>query len=141
MHLKELLPVKIVVSFRGHDLHFVGLEDPDHYSEVWKHVDGVHCLGSALWKRARQRGCPATVPHALIAPAVDCDYFRVPTRQRLEPAGNEQNPLRILMVGRLVWSKGYEYAIHALGILREKAVPFECRVIGGGKSQEAVAFC
>jgi len=141
MHLKELLSMRIVVSFRGHDLHFVGLENSDHYSEVWEYVDGVHCLGSALWDRARQRGSPASVPHALISPAVDCDYFRAPARQRFDPAGNDQNPLRILMVGRLVWSKGYEYAIHALWSLREMGVSFECRVIGGGKSQEAVAFC
>ena len=141
MHLKELLPAKTVVSFRGHDLHFIGLEDPDHYSEVWERVDGVHCLGSALWDRARQRGCPANVPHALIAPAVDCDYFRTPPRQRLEPTGNGETPLRVLMAGRLVWSKGYEYAIHALRILRDQGVSFECRIIGGGKSQEAIAFC
>ena len=141
LHLKELLLAKCVVSFRGYDLHFVGLEDPDHYSEVWEHVDGVHCLGSALWDRARQRGCPPSVPHALISPAVDCDYFRAPSRQRFEPAGNGETPLRVLMVGRLVWSKGYEYALHALRILRENGVSFECRVIGGGKSRDCVAFC
>jgi len=141
MHLKELLPAKTVASFRGHDLHFVGLENPDHYSEVWERVDGVHCLGRALWDCARRRGCPASVPHALISPAADCDYFRGTPRQRFDPAGNDRNPLRVLMVGRLVWSKGYEYALHALGILREKGVSFECRVIGGGNSKEAVAFC
>lgn len=141
MHLKQFLPARTVVSFRGHDLHFVGLEDPGHYLEVWGNVDGVHCLGGALWDRARQRGCPASVPHALIAPAVDCEYFSAPPRQRLDPTGNDANPLRLLMVGRLVWSKGYEYALQALGILREKAVSFECRVIGGGKSLDAAEFC
>src|SRR5205814_1044190 len=102
---------------------------------------GVRGLGRELWERTGQRGCPATVPHVLISPAVDCDYFRAPPRQRLDAVSNEQNPLRVLMVGRLVWSKGYEYALRALGMLRDQGVPFECRVIGGGKSVEAVAFC
>jgi colanic acid/amylovoran biosynthesis glycosyltransferase len=36
-YLKELLRCKVVVSFRGYDLNFIGLDDSEYYREVWEH--------------------------------------------------------------------------------------------------------
>ncbi|MGQ9698638.1 MAG: hypothetical protein ACUVRO_11680, partial [Armatimonadota bacterium] len=35
-YIKELLGCRLVVSFRGYDLNFSGLEDREFYSEVWQ---------------------------------------------------------------------------------------------------------
>ncbi len=76
MDLEELLQCPIVVSFRGYDLNYVGLEQPGFYAEVWRRASALHLLGEDLWRRAVRRGCPPEKPHALIPPAIDCRIFR-----------------------------------------------------------------
>jgi hypothetical protein len=62
-HLKDLLIAKLSVSFRGYDLNFVALDEPDYYHEVWHAVDACHLLSEHLWQRAQERGCPAEISH------------------------------------------------------------------------------
>ncbi len=78
-HLKRRLGCCLSVSFRGYDLSFVGLDDPNHYAAVWRDADAIHTLGRDLWQRALRRGCPPDKPHALIPPAVDAELFRPAT--------------------------------------------------------------
>jgi colanic acid/amylovoran biosynthesis glycosyltransferase len=140
MHLKEIIDCKVVVSFRGYDLNFAGLENPTHYQEVWDSADALHLLGDDLWRKAQRRGCPSDKVHALIPPAIDGQFFAPDDRRHTEATGTRERPLRILSVGRLEWIKGYEYAISAVRILREQGVNFEYRIVGDGGFLEAVAF-
>jgi len=71
MYLRQLLGCRVVVSFRGYDLNFVGLDHPGHYNPVWETADGFHFLGRDLRRRALRRGCPPDRLHALIPPAID----------------------------------------------------------------------
>ncbi|MGL5010673.1 MAG: glycosyltransferase, partial [Paracoccaceae bacterium] len=48
-------------------------------------------------------------------------------------------PGRILAVGRLVEKKGFEVLVDACAILRDRGVGFDCRIIGDGPLQEALA--
>ena len=41
MYLKELLGCGMVVSFRGYDLNFVGLDNHKYYQEVWDQADAL----------------------------------------------------------------------------------------------------
>ena len=75
MHIRELLGCRVVVSFRGYDLNFSGLEQGNYYDEVWEQADVLHLLGEDLWQRALTRGCPADKKHRLIPPAVDLDFW------------------------------------------------------------------
>lgn len=140
MHLKERLRCKIVVSFRGYDLNFAGLDNPRFYQEVWEKADGIHCLGNDLWRRAQRRGCPAGKPHALIPPAIDADFFRRSAPRSLEQVGTKGRPLRLLSVGRLEWQKGYEFALEAVQRVRTAGVEVEYRIVGDGSYYEAVVF-
>lgn len=140
MYLKRLLPCKIVVSFRGYDINFVGLEHDHHYQDVWENADALHFLGCDLWRRAQRRGCPEWIPHFLIPPAIDSQFFSPSeslTGGRRERAGQ---PLQILSVGRMEWKKGYEYALQAIAMLRNQGIDCRYRIIGGGNAIEAVAF-
>lgn len=135
------LGCKVVTSFRGYDLNYVGLEEPGYYDEVWKSTDAVHCLGEDLWRRALRRGCPQTKPHALIPPAIDTEYFKPANRDYPHPVGTAGRPLRVLSVGRLEWKKGYEYALAAIRLLLDQGIAAEYRIVGTGEYLEAVMFC
>lgn len=140
MGLKERLRRPVVVSFRGYDLNFAGLDTPDYYREVWEKADGIHCLGEDLWKRAQRRGCPAGKLHALIPPAIDTEFFRCNEPRSCVEAGTRERPLRLLSVGRLEWKKGYEFALEAAQRVRAAGVEIEYRIVGDGSYYEAVAF-
>jgi colanic acid/amylovoran biosynthesis glycosyltransferase len=140
MYLKELLSCRMVHSFRGYDLNFAGLENPDYYQEVWAQTDGLHLLGNDLWQRAQRRGSPSDQLHVLIPPALDPEKFNPEGREYVAEAGSARRPLRILSVGRLEWKKGYEFALAAVKILVAKGVHCEYRIVGGGEYLEAVAF-
>jgi colanic acid/amylovoran biosynthesis glycosyltransferase len=139
-YLKELLGCKLVVSFRGYDLNFSGLEHPGYYDEIWKDADALHLLGADLWRRAQGRGCPPDKPHLLIPPAIDSKFFDPASRVHTEVVGTSDRPLRLLSVGRLDWKKGYEYALQAVKLLMDSGLHCEYRIIGDGAYLEAVGF-
>ena len=140
MYLKELLDCKMVVSFRGYDLNFVGLDNPDYYQEVWDQADALHLLGEDLWQRAQNRGCPPEKMHRLIPPAIDLMKFDAGERQHTEVVGTSDRPLRLASVGRLEWKKGYEYALQAVRLLVDQGICCEYRIIGGGAYLGAIGF-
>lgn len=140
MHIRERLGCRVVVSFRGYDLNFAGLEDAHFYDEVWAKADGIHCLGQDLWRRAQRRGCPESKRHALIPPAIDASFFRRSAPREPVAAGTRERPLRLLSVGRLEWKKGYEFALEAVQRVRAAGVEAEYRIVGDGSYFEAVAF-
>lgn len=47
-------------------------------------------------------------------------------------------PGRIVAAGRLVEKKGFDVLVDACALLRERGVPFECRIVGSGEEEEAL---
>ena len=139
-YLKAMLGCKLVVSFRGYDLNYMGLDSPDYYKTIWKQADAVHLLGQDLWNRAQRRGCQPDKQRFLIPPAIDADFFNPNGRAHTETVGDRGRPLRILSVGRLDWRKGYDYALQAVRLLIEQGIACEYRIVGEGEYLEAVAF-
>lgn len=132
--LGERLDCPVAVSFRGYDLNYVGLDDPDFYAPVWREAAAVHLLGEDLLRRSRRRGCPPELLCFVIPPAVDTRVFP----ERL--AERRPGPLRLLSVGRLEWKKGYEDGMVAMDLLRRQGLDFRWRLVGGGGFLEAIAF-
>jgi colanic acid/amylovoran biosynthesis glycosyltransferase len=128
----------VIASFRGYDLNLSGLEQRGYFHEVWEQADALHLLGEGLWQTAQRRGCPPTMPHVLIPPAIDANFFDPGRRARAE--ASPDRPLRILSVGRLTWEKGYEYAVQAIRLLADQGVRSELRIIGDGVMLESLAF-
>lgn len=139
-YLKQALDCCLSVSFRGYDLNYVGLDDPDYYAQLWSAVDGIHTLGDDLWRRAIRRGCPPATCHAIIPPAIDTVFFAPGENGHRSGPVTLERPLRILSVGRLEWKKGYEYALKAAQLLAERGIPFEYRIIGDGDYLEPLAY-
>jgi colanic acid/amylovoran biosynthesis glycosyltransferase len=121
-----------VVSFRGYDLNYTGLDQPGYFDDVWERADAIHCLGEDLWQRAQRRGCPPDKRRALIAPAVDTARFAPRDDERRE------GPLVILTVARLHWKKGHVYGLQAVRALVDAGVDLEYRIVGTGPHGEAV---
>jgi colanic acid/amylovoran biosynthesis glycosyltransferase len=138
--LARALRCPVTVSFRGFDLNFTALDDPGHYDDLWATVDAVHLLGEDLWRRARRRGCPEDLPHALIPPAVDAGWF-APAARAEERVGTPSRPLRIASVGRLHWKKGYPDGLAAVRALVDRGLAVEHRVVGGGPAEDEVRAC
>jgi glycosyltransferase involved in cell wall biosynthesis len=139
MHVGQVHGCKVVVSFRGYDLNYFGLDDPHCYDDVWTAADALHLVSEDIWRRAQRRRCPPDKPHLVVTDAVDMSRFTPPER-RSEQVGTQDRPLRIVSVGRLHWKKGYEHALSALHALRERGVHFEYRVLGDGPHREAILF-
>jgi glycosyltransferase involved in cell wall biosynthesis len=138
MYLRELLGCRVVVSFRGYDLNYVGLDRPNHYAPVWSRAAGLHFLGEDLWRRAQRRGFPADCFRVLIPPAIDTAIFAPRSSRR--SASQEKRPLRILSLGRLEWKKGYEDALLAVRKLLDRGIPLEYRIVGDGDYLGALGF-
>lgn len=132
--------VRSVVSFRGFDICYHGLEDPGFYSEVWKFADVIHCRSEGIWQRCLQRGCPPDKPHQVIVGGIDVDFFDPGGRAHGMVAGSQDRPLRMLSVGRLVWKKGHEYSVEALAKLVDQGIEAELRIIGSGTQDRAIRF-
>lgn len=133
----ELLGCRTVVSFRGFDLNYAGLERQDFYAPVWERAHGLHFLGEDLRDRARRRGWAGDTPHALVPPAVDGHRFE-PGPDRAEDPSGAESPVEILSVARLEWKKGHEDALVALALLAEAGVDFRFTLVGEGELRPAL---
>jgi len=137
--IKHILDCKLTACFRGHDIDYVGIEEPDYYTEVWKNIDKFHFLGKALYQQALNRGLPESSPYQLIPPAIDLLRI-IENKKDFDENRCRKKTIRILSVGRLHWVKGYEFSLQGLKILREKNIDFEYQIIGSGKYSEAISF-
>jgi len=139
MHMRDILGCKVVVSFRGYDINYHGLEDPHVYDDLWAHADMVNCVSQDVWKRAQRRGCPADKPHMVITDAADLSRFVAPERIHGD-VGTADRPLRVLSVGRLHWKKGHEFGLQAVRALVDEGVEVEYRILGDGPHRESILF-
>ncbi len=93
----------------------------------------VHCVSGDILQQAVSLGLNPDKA-AMIHPAVDTAFF-VPSSARVE-----DGIFRVVMVGSLVWVKGYEYALSAIHQLAEMNVPVLCTIVGDGPEQSRLRF-
>lgn len=139
-YLRKALESRLLVSFRGYDLNYAGIESPGYYGDVWAQADGLHLLGDALWRAAQARGCPPDKRHWCVAPAVDLRRFCRDASSERMPGHGSHAELRIVSVGRLEWVKGYEYALSAVRRLIDRGIACHYRIVGDGAMLEALSF-
>ena len=132
-HLPAVLGRPLTSSVRGYDIAYAGLDRADAYGGTWPALTALHVLGEDLWQRARARGCPDTLAHTAIPPAVDADAVPVADPG---PVG----PLRLVSVGRLHWKKGHHHVLAALARLRAGGVDAGLTIVGDGPQIEELAF-
>ena len=133
------LGMPVVVSCRGsqvntapHNPIRTGLQDG-----LWltfEKASRVHCVSEHIQKEAFQFGLTSEKT-CLIHPAVDTEEF-----YPIEVYKPADGIYRIISVGTLTWIKGYEYALIAAHLLKEKGVPFKYEILGDGPERQRVLY-
>ncbi len=128
--------IKLIVSFRGFDLNvypYQSEKNKAHIQEIFKKADKIHFISEGLMKTgialgAEPQKCFVIRRSIWIEPS---DYVK---REK-----NLQS-LVILSVGRLVWEKGYLYALEAISILKKRGFKFQYKIIGDGKDLQMLQY-
>lgn len=103
---------------------------------LFQYASAYHVLSDYLRREVRGQGLPDDIPIAIIPPAADLTLF-TPGDRRTKPVGS---PLQIVSVARLVWVKGYEFALDAVARLVSAGVNIEYTIVGEGDYREALEF-
>lgn len=122
---------KCAISFRGFDIATYPLDHPGCFERVFAKVDKVHTISDALYKRALTLGLSPNKPVEKIMPAIDTSIF---CQKRKIQTGTTLN---IVTVGRLTWTKGFDYALQALSMLD---IPFIYTLVGDGVDLERLQY-
>ena len=128
--------IPIVISLHGSDIYIAEQIKPVGWLAGWafRRAAAVTASSPDLLERAQRLGAPSSPGRAAVIPyGVDPTAFKVPERSRVEirqELGFTPDHPVLLMVGRLVYKKGFEYAIRALPEVL-KSYPDACLVIAG----------
>lgn len=124
---RDLWHAPLVVSFHGYDFCTVPRkEGADMYRRLFATADAITVNTEFTRKRVAQLGCPPARLHK-IPVGLDPAVFTFHERHR-----KPEEPVRILMVGRLVEIKGHEYCIRAVAKLRERHPVVRLEIVGEG---------
>ena len=119
---------RLVAGFSGHDL------DGQPFERLWSTASGFHFESEALAEFARRSGmAQATV--SVVPPLADAELLARPPKGEV---GRDE--LRLLSVGPLSWTQGYDHALAAVRLLRERHLPCHFRIVGAGEYEDAVSF-
>lgn len=126
VHLKEIMDVKFVTSFRGYDLtKFVKKNHPAVYAELFKKGDAFLPVCAYFARRLQELGCPKE--------RIYVHYSGVDTRKfSFREWKIDNGEIKIFTIGRLVEKKGLEYSIRAVAKLVQRYPAIQYTIAGGG---------
>ncbi len=128
-----------VVSCRGSQVN-IAPRDPgrkgfvDGLKMTFKKAAAVHCVSEAIRDEALQYGL-STDKAWVIRPAVGPDFFCPADKAEKDPG-----VLHVVMVGALIWTKGYEYALLALRRLLDRGVQARLHIVGDGPERPRLLY-
>jgi colanic acid/amylovoran biosynthesis glycosyltransferase len=126
------LRAKTIVSFKGSDIKTFPHEFYYNiYTTLFKRDFIFYFVSKALRHEAMKFGFPPSKPYYIIPAYIDSYSMPNP-----KPSLINNEPLRLLAVGRLTWVKGHIYLILALSLLIRSGVNFRLQIIGGGEQYQ-----
>ncbi|HKS36977.1 MAG TPA: glycosyltransferase [Verrucomicrobiae bacterium] len=124
---RDLWRAPLIVSFHGYDFCTAPRQEgSDMYHGLFATADTITVNSEYTRKRVSQLGCPSTRLHK-IPVGLDPAVFTFHERHR-----KPEEPVRILVVGRLVAIKGHEYCIRAVAKLRDRHPGVRLEIVGDG---------
>lgn len=93
----------------------------------------VHCVSENILRNAEVLGLDpykAVIIHPAINPAVF-----TPTAQH-----RDNDPIKLVSTGSLIWTKGYEYLLISVSMLIDKGIKAELHIIGEGSERSRILF-
>ncbi|MBN9390650.1 MAG: glycosyltransferase [Chloroflexi bacterium] len=130
--------IPTIISLHGSDVYMAERIKPVGWVARWafRRAAAVTASSHDLLQRAQRLGAPTAPGRAEVIPyGVDPATFQTPARSRAEirqELGFAPDAPVLLMVGRLVYKKGFEYAIRALPVVLENYPAARLVIAGGG---------
>jgi colanic acid/amylovoran biosynthesis glycosyltransferase len=125
---RRLDRTRLVAGFSGHDL------DGQPFERLWSTAEGFHFESETLAEFARRAGM-AQATASVVPPLADAELLARPLK---DEAGRSE--LRMLSVGPLSWTQGFDHAVAAVRLLRERRLACHYRIVGSGEYEDAVSF-
>ncbi|MCB0698027.1 MAG: glycosyltransferase, partial [Chitinophagaceae bacterium] len=135
--LFDMFPGKVLVSMRGAHINYTPITTPEikeSYLRLFPYVHRFHAVGETIVKEAEQYGVDRQRTDVIYSYVADELLAKeiIPKETRKE--------LHIISVGRFFWKKGYEYALDALHILKQKGIPFRYTLIAEGNTPPDIIY-
>ena len=133
---QDLLPdkrYKFVLSQRGYQTNVRPFVDVDNfkYLQQWlPFFSGFHSVSQAISNKGNKIYHSKNKLDQVVYTGLNLEDF--PFQEQIP--NNEK--LQLLSVGRPHWKKGYDIAIKALALLKEKQIPFDYKIIGASQDEE-----
>lgn len=125
--------IKTVLSQRGFQSNVRPFVDAENFSELqhyYPKIDGFHSVSKEISKVGDKIfHSPNKIDKVVYS---GFDFEKLPFNFNYI----KNQTLKLLSVGRPHWVKGYEYALRACAILKEKNISFEYTVVGGEGNEE-----
>ena len=90
---------------------------------VFRRAAVVHCVADAVAANAQRFGLDPEKAR-IIRPGIDPAAFCP------QPRPDGDGTLRLVTIARLIWGKGFEYALVAIALLAERGVPVHLEILG-----------
>lgn len=137
-HLELMRAMPSLISCRGSQIliapHQPGREKlAGAFPGMFEAATAVHCVSRDILEASLELGLDAEKAR-IITPAVDGTLFRPPEDER------DAASFEILSVGALLWRKGFEDALVAMGLLRDRGVAFRYHLVGEGPDLQRLRF-
>ena len=125
-HLKDIMDVKLVTSFRGYDLtQFIRENSPAVYEELFQKGDVFLPVCDYFAKRLQELGCPKERIFVHYS-GIEVSKFSFRERQI------DNREIKLFTVSRLVEKKGLEYSIKAVAKIVPQYPAVQYVIAGGG---------
>ncbi len=135
--LFDLFPNKIILSLRGSHINYTPIIKPEFgelYKKVFTKIYKFHAVSKAIALEAEKYGASSNKIHTINTSADDNLLNKI-----IHPKVSN-SPLKLIVVGRFHWVKGYNYLLDALGILKKQETSFHLIMIAGNDVPEEVIF-
>ncbi|WP_298236978.1 glycosyltransferase family 4 protein [uncultured Algibacter sp.] len=123
--------IKLVLSLRGAHINYSPLADKrltNIYKTNFPKVDAFHAVSKAISLEAQKYDAPKEKINVVYS-GISLDTF-------INKYEKQNNVFRIVSIGRPHWKKGYNYALNAIKILKDKNIEFKYVIVGGKKNIE-----
>ncbi len=135
--LFDLFPNKIILSLRGAHINYTPIIKPEFrvfYTKVFPKVHKFHAVSKAIALEAEKYEAPSNKIYTIYTSVDDYLFHKI-----IQPKVSN-GPLKLIVVGRFHWVKGYNYLLDALGILKKQETSFHLILIAGNDVPEEVIF-
>lgn len=129
--------IKLVVSFRGYDINVFPNQSEENKiltQRIFQKADVLHFISEDLKKTAIKLNAD---PKKCV---VINRSIKIYKNENLNKSTIRNKKLIILSVGRLVWEKGYLFALETISILKNKGYDFEYHIAGSGNDYGMLNF-